>query len=152
MLNEVLQYYLRQYNTPVSPDMCSNLYVDNIITGTDVEQDAVNYYREARTIMCDARLNLRNWSSNSVALTTTASKLNTAEKASSVTVLGLHWAPESDKLHLVAKPSILSNDNLVTKWEVLQDLSKVLDPLAPVVIPAKMLMQVLWQLKVTATK
>ena len=152
MLNAVLQYHLRQYSTPVSLDMCSNLYVDNIITGCDVEQDVVNYYREARAIMCDARLNLRSWSSNSVALTTIATKDNTAEKAVSVNILGLRWIPGSDKLHLAAKPSILTNDHLVTKREILQDLSKVFDPLgfvAPVVIRAKMLMQILWQLKVT---
>ena len=152
MLNAVLQYHLRQYNTPVSLDMRSNLYVDNIITGSDVEKDVLTYYQEARAIMCDARLNLRSWSSNSAALTTTAIKDNTAEKASSVNVLGLRWIPESDKLHLAAKPSILINDHLVTKREVLQDLSKLFDPLgfvAPVIIRAKMLMQVLWQLKVT---
>jgi len=129
MLNAVLQYHLRQYNTPVSLGMCSNLYVDNIITGRNVEQDVFNYYQEARAIMCDARLNLRSWSSNSAALTTTAIKDNTIEKASSVNVLGLRWIPESDKFHLATKPSILTNDHLVTKWEVLQDLSNVFDPL-----------------------
>jgi len=129
MLNAVLQYHLRQYNTPVSLGKCSNLYVDNIITGRNVEQDVLNYYQKARAIMCDARLNLRSWSSNNAALTTTAVKNNTIEKASSVNVLGLRWIPESDKLHLATKPSILTNDHLVTKWKVLQNLSKVFDPL-----------------------
>ena len=151
MLNAVLQYHLRCYSTPVSLDMRSNLYVDNIITGCDKEQDVVNYYREARTIMCDAKLNLRSWCSNSVALTTIANTDNTAENASSVNVLGLRWIPALDKLHLAAKP-ILTSDHLVTKREVLQNLSKVFDPLgfvAPVIIRAKMLMQTLWQQKVT---
>ena len=152
MLNAVLQYHLRLYSSPVSHDMCSNLYVVSIITGCDVEQDAVSYYREARAIMSDARLNLRSWSSNSVALTTTATKDNTAEKALSVNVLGLRWTLEMHELYLTARPSILTNDHLVTKQEVLQDLSKIFDPLgfvAPVVIRAKMFMQTLWQLKVT---
>ena len=129
--------------------MCSNLYVDNVITGCNKEQDVVNYYREARAIMCDAKLNLRSWSSNSVALTTIATTDNTAEEASSVNVLGLR--PALDKLQLAAKP-ILTSDHLVTKREVLQNLSKVFDPLgfvAPVIIRAKMLMQTLWQQKVT---
>ena len=130
--------------------MHSNLYVDNIITGCDKEQDVVNYYREVRTIMCDAKLNLHSWSSNSVALTTIATTDNTAESASSVNVLGLRWIPALDKLHLAAKP-ILTSDHLVTKREVLQNLSKVFDPLgfvASVIIRAKMLMQTLWQQKV----
>ncbi|XP_065902509.1 uncharacterized protein [Dysidea avara] len=41
MLNAVLQYHLKQYNSPVSKDMLSNLYVDNIISGCDTEQAAV---------------------------------------------------------------------------------------------------------------
>lgn len=66
MLNAVLQYHIRQYNTPVSLDMCSNLYAHNIITGCNEEQHVVNYYKEARAIMCDARLNLQSWSSSNL--------------------------------------------------------------------------------------
>ena len=152
MLNAVLQYHLKQYNSPVSKDMLSNLYVDNIISGCDTEQAAVAYYRQARTIIGEARLNLRSWSSNSAELTAAATKDNTAEGALSVNVLGLRWNPTSDILHLAEKPSILAYDHLVTKQEVLQDLSKIFDPLgfvAPVVIQAKIMMQKLWQLKIT---
>ena len=138
MLNAVLQYHLRQYNTPVSKDILSNLYVDKIISCCDTEQATVDYYRQARTIMCDARLNLHSWSSNSAELTTIAIKDNTADRARTVNVLGLRWNPTSDKLrwnptsdklHLTDKPSILLYDHLVTKREVLQDLSKIFDPL-----------------------
>ena len=129
MLNAVLQYHLRQYNIAVSRDMLSNLYVDNIISGCDTEQAAVNYYRTARAIMCDAQLNLRSWSSNSAALTAAAVKDATAERALSVNVLGLRWTPTSDKLHLATKPHILPHDHLVTKREVLQGISKIFDPL-----------------------
>ena len=152
MLNAVLQYHLRQYNIAVSRDMLSNLYVDNIISGCDTEQAAVNYYRTARAIMCDAQLNLRSWSSNSAELTAAAVKDNTAERALSVNVLGLRWTPTSDKLHLATNPHVLPYDHLVTKREILQGISKIFDPLgfiAPVVIQAKLLMQKLWQLKVT---
>ena len=152
MLNAVLQYHLKQYNTPVSNDMLSNLYVDNIISGCETEQAAVDYYRQARAIMGEARLNLRSWSSNSAKLTNLANKENTAERAMTVNVLGLQWNPTSDMLCLSEKPSILAHEHLVTKREVLQDLSKIFDPLgfvAPVVIRAKILMQKLWQMKIT---
>ena len=110
MLNAVLHYHLEQYKSMVSHDLLSNLYVDNIITGCDSEQVSLDYYRQARAIMDDARLNLRSWSSNSTELTTAAVKDNTAENALSVNVLGLCWSPESDKLYLAAKPSILTHD------------------------------------------
>ena len=71
--------------------MFSNLYVDYIITGCDEEQDAVNYYKEARAIMCDARLSLCSWSSNNLTMSSAAIKDNTAEKMLSVNVLGLRW-------------------------------------------------------------
>jgi len=103
--------------------MLSNLCVDNIIPGCKTEQAAVAYYRQARTIMCEARLNLLSWSSNSAELTTAATKDSTAEGAFSVNALGLCWNLNSDELHLAEKPSIL---HLVTKREVQQDLSKVL--------------------------
>jgi len=152
MLNAVLQYHLKQYNTPVSNDMLSNLYVDNIISGCETEQAAVEYYRQARTIMGEARLDLSSWSSNSAQLIAIANKENTAERATTVNVLGFQWNPTSDKLHLSEKSSILAHEHLITKREVLKDLSKIFDPLgfvAPVVIRAKMLMQKLWRLKIT---
>ena len=83
----------------------SNLYV---VLGCDTKQAAVNYYRTARAIMCDAQLNLCSWSSNSTAA---AIKDNTAERALSINVLGLRWIPTSDKLHLAIKPHILPNYN-----------------------------------------
>ena len=102
--------------------------------------------------MGEPRLNLDSWPSNSAQLTTIANKENTAERATTVNVLGLRWNPTSDKLHLSEKSSILAHEHLITKREVLQDLSKIFDPLgfvAPMVIRVKILMQKLWQLEIT---
>ena len=112
---------LQYHSITVSLDMCSNLYVDNVITGCDKEQNVVNYYQEARAIMCDAKLNLRSWSSNSVALTTIATTDNTAKKASSVNVLGLRWIPALDKLQLAGKP-ILTSDQAGSITESLKGI------------------------------
>jgi len=43
MLNAVLQYHLNQHASAISHDMRANLYVDNIITSCDTEQEAVKY-------------------------------------------------------------------------------------------------------------
>ena len=61
--------------------MVSNLYVDNIISGYDNKQAALNYYHAARAIMCDARLKLCTWSSSNAGTTIAAIKDNTAERA-----------------------------------------------------------------------
>ena len=152
MLNAVLQHHLRQHTSAVSHDMQANLYVDNVISGCDTEQEAVQYYEEARAIMSSANFNLRSWSSNSVELKAIATQESTSDDSSSVNILGLRWNPTTDEISLAAKSSISAYDNLITKREVLRDLSKIFDPLgfiAPVVMRAKMLMQKLWQLKVT---
>ena len=144
MLNAVLQCHLQQCNTAVSHDMKSNLYVDNIITGGTTEQAVVSYYREARSIMSDANMNLRSWSSNSVELKAIAAQDNVIDDSHSVNVLGLRWNHTTDELSLATKPNSLPHDHLVTKRELLQDISKIFDPLglaAPVIIRAKILMQ-----------
>ena len=153
MLNAVLHYHLQQQNTAVSDDMRSNLYVDNVITGGATEQAVISYYREARAIMSSANMNLHcdSWSSNSTELMTIAAQDNVSDDSQSVNILDLRWNPTTDKLSLAAKSTILAHDHLVTKREVLQDLSKIFDPLglaAPVVIRAKILMQKLWIRKV----
>ena len=60
MLNAILQFHLQQYNTAVSHDMRFNWYVNNIITGGATEQIVMSYYREARSIMSNANMNLHS--------------------------------------------------------------------------------------------
>ena len=151
MLNAILEHHLQQQNTPVSRDMKSNLYVDNVISGGATEDEVVNYYREARSIMSGANMNLRSWSSNSVKLNMIATEDSVNDDSQSVNVLGIRWNPTTDELSLAVKSTISTHDHLVTKREVLQNLSKIFDPLgfaAPVVIRAKILMQQLWLCKV----
>ena len=73
MLNATIQYHLEHFNSPVSLDMKKKMYVDNVISGADTEKSAVNYYQEGRTIMNDAKFNLRSWASNCSALQDVAS-------------------------------------------------------------------------------
>ena len=89
MLNAVLQHHLNQQNTPVSRDMQSNLYVDNIITGCYTKGAAIDYYKEARAIMSSAQFNLCSWPYNSIAPKASAVQDNTVDDHSTVNILGL---------------------------------------------------------------
>ena len=51
MLNATLQYHLSRYKSNIAQDMLTNLYVDNIVTGCESEEEAVQYYNTARSIM-----------------------------------------------------------------------------------------------------
>ena len=42
MLNANLHHHLANYNTPVAEDMKENVYVDNVISGCNEEQDTVD--------------------------------------------------------------------------------------------------------------
>lgn len=143
MLNAVLQHHLKQHTSAVSHDIQANLYMmDTVISGCDIEQEAIKYHEEARTIMSSTNFNLRSWSSNSAKLKAIATQENTSDDSSTVNILGLCWNMSTDKILLAAKSSTSVHDNLITK-RVLQDLSNIFDPLGfidPVVIQAKMLM------------
>jgi hypothetical protein len=148
MLNAIVQQHLEHFDSPVSLDMQRNMYVDNVISGTDTEMSAVNYYNEARHIMNDAKFNLRSWASNCSCLQDLATKENTADPSDEMNVLGMHWNTSPYTLTLSSKSTLNTHLQLITKREVLQQSSKVLDPLGiitPITIRAKILIQQLWQ-------
>ena len=147
ILHATLYHHLQHYNTPLSNNIQSNLYVDNVISGCMTETRAVEYFCNARDIMSSARFNLRAWVSNSQQLSTTAQQHNVADTSIPANVLGIHWNTTTDKLSLIPK-IVAPVMNLTTKREVLQESSKVFDPIgltAPVTIRSKLLMQKLWQ-------
>ncbi|XP_048582690.1 uncharacterized protein LOC116603367 [Nematostella vectensis] len=152
MLNAVLQTHLDNHKTPVTQDMRDNLYVDNIITGCETHQEALSYYDESRSVMTEAKFNLRSWASNSQPLLHRAALdgVNDAN-CDSVNVLGLRWDTSTDTLILACKELLAPDDTLVTKREILRESSKIYDPLGlitPISIRAKILIQDLCKLNV----
>ena len=89
ILNAVLSYHLDQFKSPVAADMKRNLYVDNIISGVSSESLATEYYTETRSIMLQAKFNLRSWTSNSKELQALAMTDSVADKDTNVNILGL---------------------------------------------------------------
>ena len=150
--NAVLHIHLSYYDTPITRDMKENLYVDNIITGCDYDEDILNYYDKSRSVMADAKFNLRSWASSSQPLCNRAACDKVLDPNShSANVLALRWDTVANTLTLAHKDTSLSPDTLVTKQEILTESSKIYDPLGlvkPVSVNAKILMQDIWQLSV----
>ena len=137
MLNATVQQHLEHFNSPVSLDMKRNMYVDNVISGTDTEASVANYHHEARHIMNDAKFSLRSWASNCSSLQDLATQESTADTNVKREILSMHWNTSSDTCL-----------QLITKREVLQQSSMIFDPLGiitPIAIRAKTVMQQLWQ-------
>ena len=124
---------------------------DNIVSGCQSVDEAHHRYVTARSVMKDARFNLRSWASNSQVITDQASKEGVHDDNNPVNVLGLQWNTHTDALSLTTKSPLPAATSLVTKRDVLCESSKVFDPLgllSPVTIKAKIFMQKLWQCNV----
>ena len=65
MLHAALYYHLQKHSSSVATDIANNLYVDNVLTGCGTELEATDYYSKARSILSQAKFNLRSWASNS---------------------------------------------------------------------------------------
>ena len=147
MLNATLKFHLARYANATSEDLLHNLYVDNLLSGCDSEEAAIQYFTEARAVLGSAGFNLRSWSSNSSSLQTTASQHQVCENKNPVKVLGMFWNTETDSIHL-SPCSGMDNPTAITKREVLRWSSTIFDPLGlitPVTISAKLFLQQLWQ-------
>ena len=150
ILYATLYHHLQQYDTPLSYDIQHNLYVDNIVSGSPTELEAVQYYHDSRAILSSAGFNLRAWTSNSHRLRAVAEQDATLDQTTPSNVLGIHWNTATDMISLTPKQTTRVSNALTTKREVLQESSRIFDPIGfavPVTIRSKLLMQKLWKMK-----
>ena len=151
MLGAVLNLHLSKFDTAVARDMRDNVYVDNVLSGCHTEEDLLMYYTQSRDIMGQAKFNLRSWSTNSNKLKEITKSDKTSDTSSTVGLLGLRWNTLTDTLSLATR-QIPPVNTLVTKRDVLQTSSQMFDPLGwvtPVTIKAKILLQEIWQTKLS---
>ena len=150
MLAAVLDLHLSHVTSPVAADMKENIYVDNIMSGCNTEDELLTYYKQSQEFMSQANFNLRSWSSNSCHLQTITVRDNTSYPNPTVGLLGLRWNTTTDTLSLAPKQLSPSNTTFTTKRDVLQISSQIYDPLGwvtPVTVRTKILLQEIWQTK-----
>ena len=84
--------------------------MDNVISGTDNESQALEYYAKSRDYFREAGMNLRQWPSNSNALSLKIEQDSTnADKI--IKVLGIIWNSQANKLTLSLKKSNRRNQH-----------------------------------------
>ncbi|XP_070854707.1 uncharacterized protein [Drosophila suzukii] len=122
--------------------LLEDFYVDDVLTGSNNEDELRRNRDELIQLMSCANLELGKWVSN----TSFIQKDDTNAQSSPVKVLGLYWDPGKDiltyNIGLAANPDC-------TKRQVLSDVSRIFDPLgllAPIVIQFKIIFQKLWLL------
>ena len=151
ILGAVLDLHLSNSPLQVAADMRDNIYVDNILSGCDTEEELLAYYSQSRDVMSQANFNLRSWSTNSKRLQEVTRQDNTSDPSTTVGILGLRWNITTDMLSLSTRklPAI---NTFVTKRDILQASSQIFDPLGwvtPVTVRAKILLQEIWLTKLT---
>ena len=129
MLHAALRCHLNHEHSITSRDILANLYVDNVVSGCSNVPDALEYYHNARQLISNAHFNLRSWASNSPEVRTRAQQDGVADTAVTVNVLGLMWDTSQDTLRLADRAFLSLDVAQPTKKGVLQDLSRVFDPL-----------------------
>ncbi|XP_060597510.1 uncharacterized protein LOC132751365 [Ruditapes philippinarum] len=144
----LLKHKTLNASNPAANIITRDLYVDNVISSFQQEQDLLNYFRYARTLMSEAGFNLRSWTSNSSKLCELAVAEKVLDKDKVVKVLGMLWDPDNDEMSFVQRTIV--NSERTTKRSILKQTSKLYDPLgllSPVTVRAKLLVQDLWKKK-----
>jgi hypothetical protein len=150
LLAATLDHHLTQENTKFAEALRGDIYVDNVITGLNDDTDAKEYHRELKALFNRAGMNIQEFCSNSRSL---MDYLPDKDKVlqTDVKVLGMRWDSQNDDtLRLNPCSKLAQKCSAPTKRMVLQAIASVFDPLGffqPVLLPAKCLLQKLWELK-----
>ncbi|XP_070552477.1 uncharacterized protein [Ptychodera flava] len=146
LLAATLDHHLKKDGSEAAQKIRDNIYVDNVITGTDAPQSAYNFYTEAKKIFSNASMNLREWTSNSELLLNRIPE-HDQSRGDKIKVLGSNWHVKEDTM-TVPGPEIEKLLVVSTKQEALQSISSIFNPLGfftPVTLNAKLFLQSLWK-------
>lgn len=145
LLGATIESNLELYDSNFAMKLKDDIYVDNLITGTNNVVEAIHLYHEAKSIFKEASMNLREWTSNNYQVNQFIENEDRAI-GESVKVLGHTWTVESDSISL-KKSNIVLESRHFTKRSVLTELASVFDPLglfSPVLLRGKLFLQALW--------
>lgn len=151
VLKHLADEYKHQY--PVSCKViCDNFYMDDLLTGADSVEELAAIKSEVTYILKQGGFNLRKWSSNEMSLLCNEELTvdHYFSREANQSTLGIIWNPNDDMLRYKIRE--FSNPSSVTKRMILSISSQIFDPLgllSPIIIVVKLLIQRLWQLKIT---
>ncbi|XP_057379622.1 uncharacterized protein LOC130701716 [Daphnia carinata] len=150
ILNSVIKKHLQRYSSPVSTDIESNIYVDNLMSGSETTAEASIYYAESISTFQAASLSLHSWAFSDASLNNRAILDGVADASSLTKALGLLWDRTTDQLQLphFSLPQFCTPK--ATKRDLLRAVASIYDPLgfiSPLSIPARILIQQIWKEK-----
>ncbi|XP_063543760.1 uncharacterized protein LOC134752112 isoform X2 [Cydia strobilella] len=150
LLTATIRYHISQKNSELLKKVANKCYVDNVVTGTNTSEEAVQLYDETRKTFEELSMNLRDWTSNDESFIQKVPEEYRAKETNEIKVLGLLWNKNQDVLTLNINKEVFTYGSLeeVTKREVLRILASVYDPcgiVSPLLVPIKLFLQELWR-------
>lgn len=144
-------------NPKVSKIIKQDFYVDDLLTGCDSKTELLQLQKGISKILHNGGFELRKWLTNDQCLQKQF-LINNNLEVSTLTIgenktkkmLGVHWNANRDEI--LYSMSIENNNKIVTKRVVLSMICQIYDPLGllgPIIIVAKIIIQKLWQAKIS---
>ena len=143
LLAATIDHHLKFFNSNLAQNIRDNIYVDNVITGTQSILQAKEFCSKSKKIFESASMNLRDWMSNSDEVLNQIPIHDRANRER-MKILGLTWIVKEDTLTLAHQIKVSSN---VSKRTILQQIASIYDPLglySPVILRGKVFLQHLW--------
>lgn len=155
VLRQLAQDHRKEYPTAAAI-VESSFYVDDCLTGADDLEHAEQIREELNELLKRGCMTLRKWRASSPTLLMsipeelreTSDLKITSHPGEHTKTLGLHWSTTDDSLH-VATPEVDVMEK-ATKRRVASAVARVFDVLGwftPSTLPAKVLLQEAWSLK-----
>lgn len=151
LLNATIRFHLNKSNDRVHARIAQDIYVDNLVTGAESTDEAMNLYQISKRAFDELSMNLREWNSNSDEFLDSVPPIFRSKEMQHMKVLGLNWNRVKDSLNLRFNLADKDLDKINTKREVLRLVASIFDPCGfsvPLVLPAKLFLQDLWHQKV----
>ena len=156
LLHATIIHHLSQHKAKhpeLVEKMLESFYVDDMLTGADTEEDAVELANESDSVMKEASMELCKYSTNSSKVLEACSiSEEKKSKETMIKVLGMTWNKGSDQFEYHVEGIIDLAERLKpTKRTMLKIVQKVYDPmgfLSPYLIRIKVLLQDLCRLNV----
>ncbi|XP_055307242.1 uncharacterized protein LOC129571472, partial [Sitodiplosis mosellana] len=130
-----------------------DFYMDDCVTGTDSEQNAIQLAEEMNGILKRAGFELRKWTSNSKdvreVMNSDSEKAMLFKEEENSTILGLKWLIEEDRFTFVVKNPYW--DGKISKRKIASLVAQLYDPsgyINPITVRGRMFIQELWKAKV----
>lgn len=128
----------------------NDFYVDDVLIGSRTLNEAKELQLQLMVLLNNGCFKLRKWRSNNRQTLNNLSQedpLMVLDKQEPIKTLGILWNSSTDEL--VYRVS-LEDNRIVTKRTMLTKITKLFDPLGmlgPIVVKAKIIMQLLWTSK-----